>query len=183
MKNVTDVNSKFVFEPLLPAHFPLLHKWIQEPHVWQWWGEGKSWTFDEVEAKYGSYTSCYKIEGGIAKAIHPFVVILQRQPIGFIQCYDAFDFPREGFKVQEVWDREDGSLAALDFYIGEVGFLGRGLGREIVQAFLKAHVFTRYDACMVDPEKNNKIAIKTYLKAEFSVVKDLDSILIMVAKR
>ncbi len=63
-------DHEIAFEPLSIDHFILLHKWIQEPHVWQWWGEGKSWISDEIKEKYSSYTLGYKIERGVKKAIH-----------------------------------------------------------------------------------------------------------------
>ncbi|MBM3197580.1 MAG: GNAT family N-acetyltransferase [Chlamydiae bacterium] len=183
-KTLTIDDPKIAFEPLAADHFILLHKWIQEPHVWQWWGEGKSWTLDEITAKYNSYTLRYKIDRGIKKAIHPFIINFQGQPIGFIQFYNAFDFPRDdGFDVQEIWDRKNESLAALDFYIGEPAYIGKGLGSQVLRFFLQTQVFKQYDACLVDPEKNNKIALKTYSKAGFSTVKDLPSIIIMVARK
>lgn len=49
-KTLTIEDPKIAFEPLSTDHFTLLHKWIWEPHVWQWWGEGKPWTFDEKGA-------------------------------------------------------------------------------------------------------------------------------------
>ena len=46
----------FSFVPLIQNHFPLLHKWMEHPHVSQWWGEGRSWSFHDVQEKYHSYT-------------------------------------------------------------------------------------------------------------------------------
>lgn len=177
------INPEILFEPFSSDHFPVFHKWIQEPHVWQWWGENRPWTLDEIKAKYSSYTLRYKIERGIKKTIDPFIIKFQEQPIGFIQFYNAFDFPREGFDVQSIWNNMDESLAALDFYIGEPTYIGKGLGSQVLQSFLQTHVFKQYDACLVDPKKNNKIALKTYSKARFSTVKDLHSVVIMIARK
>jgi aminoglycoside 6'-N-acetyltransferase len=52
------------FVPLRYQHFRLLHQWLQEHHVWQWWGEGKAWSFQDIEDKYGTYIQKYKIEEG-----------------------------------------------------------------------------------------------------------------------
>lgn len=42
-------------------------------------------------------------------------------------------------------------------------------------------MFKQYDACFVDPEKKNKIVLKSYAKAGFSTVKELPSNVIMIA--
>jgi len=75
--------------------------------------------------------------------------------------------------VQGIWDKKNESLAALDFYVGQPTYIEKGLESEVLQSFLQIHVFKHYDACLVDPEKSNKIALKTYAKAGFSTVKDL----------
>ncbi len=177
------INPEIMFEPLSTDHFNLLHKWIQEPHVWQWWGEGKSWTCDEIKEKYSSYTLRHKVERGVKKTIHPFIIKLQGKPIGFIQYYNAFDFPRTGFDVQSIWDGKSGTLAALDFYIGDPTYIGKGLGSEVLRIFLQNQVFKQYDASLVDPEKNNKTALKAYAKSGFSTIKDLSSTVIMIARK
>ncbi|MEI8329760.1 MAG: GNAT family N-acetyltransferase [Chlamydiia bacterium] len=173
--------NTFSFTPLALEHFPLLHQWMEHPHVWQWWGEGRSWSFHDVQEKYHSYTLGYKIEQGEKKAISPFVVHFQSRPIGFIQAYNAYDFPRDGFTAKDVWQNLSQSLAALDFYIGEPDCIGMGLGTEILKAFLENHVFHYFDACLVDPDKSNKGAIKAYAKAGFSTLKELESGIIMIA--
>ena len=52
------------FKPLSMDHIDALHKWMQEPHVLQWWGEGRSWSFKDIKEKYTPYTLGYKIEQG-----------------------------------------------------------------------------------------------------------------------
>ena len=94
--------------------------------------------------------------------------------------------------MPEIWNdilssdetnRKNESLAALDFYIGEHTYIGKGLGSEVLQSFLQTQVFKQYDACLVDREKNNKIALKTYVKAQFSTFKDLVLVVIMIARK
>lgn len=175
--------NTFSFTPLALDHFSLLHKWMQHPHVSQWWGEGRAWSFPDIQEKYHSYTLGYKIEQEEKRSISPFVVHFQNRPIGFIQAYNAYDFPREGFNVTDVWQELSQSLAALDFFIGEPDCIGMGLGAEILKAFLESHLFHFYEACLVDPDKSNKAAIKTYTKAGFSTLKELESSIIMIASR
>jgi|GEM_PF-362343 len=175
--------TDFSFTPISMEHIDMLHKWMHEPHVCQWWGEGKSWSLNDIKEKYIPYTLGYKIQQEQKKPISSFVIKLEDRPIGFIQFYNAFDFPREGFLVNDVWKDHKQSLAAIDFYIGEADCIGMGLGAKALQAFLKNQVFNQFDACLVDPDKNNKAAIKAYAKAGFFTFKNLDSSIIMIAKR
>lgn len=175
--------SAFHFEALKLDHLPVLHRWMQEPHVAEWWGEGKSWSFKEIEKKYSSYTDGYKVVQGKRKPIYPFLVHFQGHPIGYIQMYDAFDFERDGINLKDLWPETDQSLAALDFYIGNPGSIGKGLGVESLKSFLNAHVFQQFDACLVDPDKRNKIAVKTYAKAGFCTVHEWDTGIAMVARK
>ena len=115
------------------------------------------------------------------KPIHPFIIEFEKRPIGYIQFYCAAEFPRDGFNVENIWKDQRKSLAAIDFYIGEPDCIGIGIGPQALRSFLKDHVFKHFDACLVDPEKNNKAAIRAYAKAGFSTLRDLDSTIIMIA--
>ena len=175
--------SDLSFIPLCFDHLPLLHKWMQAPHVRKWWGEGKTWSFHDIKEKYTSYTLGYKIHQGQKKGIASFVIQFQNHPVGFIQFYNAFDFPRDGFNLQELWSQQSQSLAAIDFYIGEPTCLGMGLGEKALKHFLSDHVLKQFDACLVDPDKSNSTAIKTYVKAGFSTLQDLPSSILMLARK
>lgn len=170
------------FQPLQRHHLPLLMKWLNEPHVWKWWGENKSWTASAVEIKYSSYLQQYKLDDGTKKPIYPFIVFYQDTPIGYIQYYNAFDFQREGFEVQDVWKELPNSLAALDFYIGEPSHLGKGIGSRILSSFLETHVYTQFSACLVDPKKDNLRAVKTYEKVGFRRLCEQGDSLVMIVK-
>jgi len=170
------------FVPLSADHFALLHKWMQEPHVLQWWGEGKTWSFEDIQKKYHSYALGYKIEQGMKKPIFPFIICIEEHPIGFIQFYNALEHEM-GYKVEENWVNSSRSLAAIDFYIGDTQHIRKGFGAEVLKAFLHDYVFINFEACLVDPEKSNKIAIKTYAKAGFTTVQEQKSSVIMIAHR
>ncbi len=164
-------NCDVKFTPLQPKHFALLADWMNQEHVWPWWGEGKNWSLADIEKKYTTYCEGFKVLGAIKKPIHPFIIFSSTQPIGFIQYYNAYDFPKEqGYTLEGL----PSSLAALDFYIGNPAFLGKGLGVRILIRFLKTYIEPHYSACFVDPESNNTHAIRTYEKAGFDRVKEND---------
>ncbi|MBY0500565.1 MAG: acetyltransferase [Alphaproteobacteria bacterium] len=152
------------FIPLHSSHFPLLHKWMNAEHVQKWWGENQSWTLEDISSKYDTYCKGYKVVEGQKKTIHSFIIEISSQPIGFIQYYNAYDFPRERGEMLTGLPKR---LAALDLYIGETSFFGKGFGFYILDRFLKEHISPSFEACFVDPNCHNIRAIKAYEKAGF----------------
>lgn len=170
------------FHPLEKSHLFILVKWLNEPHVWKWWGESKTWTLSDVAMKYTTYLQKYKLDHGTKKPIYPFIVFHQAKPIGYIQFYNAFDFQREGFAVQDIWKGPANSLAAVDFYIGEPSCLRKGIGSKVLSFFLETHIYSQFSACLVDPEKDNVGALKTYEKAGFKKLCEQGNSVVMIAK-
>ena len=60
------------------------------------------------------------------------------------------------------------SLAAIDFFIGDINYLGQGLGAKILEDFN----YQGYSNILVAPDINNIAAIKTYEKAGFKKIKE-----------
>lgn len=156
------------FQPLQGSHFPLLLKWLETPHVKTWWDPDVVWTLEKIKEKYGSYVQGYKVEQGLKKPIQAYIVYAEDDLIGYVQVYNAYDFPREqGYEIEGLPD----SLAALDIFIGEKEFLGKGLGVHIIKQFLAEHVDPHYEACFVDPDTANIKAIRAYENAGFKKIK------------
>ena len=165
------------FAPLKTEHFPLLVVWLNTPHVAQWWSDGKVWDEAAVAEKYSSYVAGYKInEQGEKRPIFPFVIQYQGAAIGYIQYYNVHDFERDSFGA--IQQHLPASCAALDFFIGDEAYLGKGLGTAILVQFLQEHIFKRFSACCVDPEKENNRALRTYEKAGFAGLGGVDQIIL-----
>ena len=165
------------FVPLKIEHFPLLSTWLNVPHVFEWWSDGKIWDEEAVVEKYSSYVDGYKInERGEKKSIFPFIIQYQGAAIGYIQYYNVRDFEIDSFDV--VQQHLPNSCAALDFFIGDEAYLGKGLGTALLIQFLQEHIFKKFSACYVDPEKENKAAFRTYEKAGFGVVSSIDQMIL-----
>lgn len=154
---------KIDFKPLLISDFPLLLKWQEAPHVKKWWDRNITCTAELVKEKYSSYTQGYKLEKGERKPISAFIIYLKDEPIGYIQIYNAYDFPRS-----KPLDHLPRSLGAIDFYIGEEEHLAQGIGATILKTF----DYQGFDYILVDPDIDNIAAIKTYEKAGFKKIEE-----------
>jgi RimJ/RimL family protein N-acetyltransferase len=150
------------FRRLEERDLPLMHAWLNTPHVSKWYAISKrNPSYENVRDKYlprimgQSPTTCYAILYGNA-------------PVGMVQSCKLDDYP----SVIADYDLE-GKVAGIDIFIGEEGYVYRGLGSNIMGKFLKETVFVRYDvdSCIVDPNPENTSAIRAYEKAGFRYVK------------
>lgn len=149
------------FRPLSGEHFPFLLRWLSSPHVKAWWNSDKEWTLQLIREKYETYVDGYKLEAGVCRPIHAFIIYGNDIPLGYIQLYNAYDFarsrPLEGLPL---------NLGAIDYYIGEARFLMQGVGLRALELFLSTMV-TSYGHIFVDPDALNGVALKIYEKAGF----------------
>ena len=165
------------FVPFKIEHFPVVVTWLNTPHVAQWWSDGRVWDEKAVTEKYSSYVDGYKSnEHGEKKPIFPFIIEYQGAAIGYIQYYNVYDFERDSFSSIEQY--LSASCAALDFFIGDETYLGKGLGTAILVQFLQEYIFKNFGACYVDPEKENHRALRTYEKSGFGVIYGIDQMIL-----
>ena len=155
--------DKISFRKLEESDLKLMHQWFNTPHVSQWWKiDGKrNPGYEEVSKHFipnisGSHpTKCY-------------IVAYDKTKVAFVQSALIKDNPQfeEAFKI-------DGNIAGIDIFIGEEQYLHKGLGSLIIKAFLTDIIFKIYntDLCIIDPEPENKIAIRAYEKCGFHYIK------------
>jgi hypothetical protein len=81
-----------------------------------------------------------------------------------IQSYDL-EKEREEKSLFEV----AGKCTGIDLFIGEADYVHKGLGSGIIRVFLKDIVFSNplVECAVIDPQVENKAAIKAYEKAGF----------------
>ena len=150
---------EFEFRPLTRADFPLLHEWLNRPHVAEWW-EGPV-SFDYVSQSFESDLQ--------ASVVQPFLACLEGVPIGFIQVYDVLG------AGPEWWPEEtDPGARGIDQFLANADQLGRGLGSEMVRQFL-ARLFADIQVSKIqtDPSPKNGRAIRAYEKAGFRRVAEV----------
>ena len=149
------------FRRLRSSDLGLMHRWLNAPHVRRWWyAEGSS--YEEIEDHY-----LPGIEGRDATKL--FLILHGDEPIGFVQSYRISAEDDEGYASLVDVDNS----AGVDLFIGEPGYLHRGLGSHIIRRFLYEHVFPtpEIEVCVIGPEPKNTAAIRAYEKAGFRYFK------------
>lgn len=147
---------------LQATDFPVLLRWMNAPHAKRWYGRASS--IEELDAEYGP-----AIDGTVA--VHPFVVELEGRAIGLVEWARMGDFP----EMQQAYGVTDADSACCDVLLGEPDVVHRGVGRHMVETFLRRIVFAdrRITSCVIDPLSDNFIAIRAYEKAGFRFVRAL----------
>jgi len=98
-----------------------------------------------------------------------FIIHHGDKPVGYI---------RYG-KAPEDFQDVSSSLSKLDFHIDREA----RIEVNIVKDFLSSHVFSQFDACLVETKKHDKYALKTLSQAGFLTYQESGSTLYMVAKK
>ena len=152
--------SLISFRPLTEEDLPLMHRWLNTPHVLEWWDKpGPS--IEEVWEKYHprvmgeEHTDCY-------------IILYVEQPIGMIQTYMIDDYSEYGRQVQV-----GEGAAGIDLFIGDPQYVHRGLGAPLLRAFSRDVVFAQPEVrdCIIGPAISNRSAIRAYQKAGFTYIK------------
>jgi aminoglycoside 6'-N-acetyltransferase len=140
--------ARYEFTPMTTADLPLIRRWLETPHVSEWWHDPAE-QFELVSGDLG----------------HPdmaqFIVATQARPFAYLQCYNisAWD---AGFGAQP-----DGTRG-LDQFIGEPDMLDRGHGSAFIRTFAEDLLANGTPRVVIDPDPDNTRAIRAYEKAGFN---------------
>jgi Acetyltransferase (GNAT) domain len=114
--------KRFHFRAMKLDDLPLMHRWVNTPHVREWWDALP--TFDAVVTKYAP-----RVLG--KEPTHSFVVEAGSRPVGCIQSYRITDYPDYARYLGS-----DDCAAGVDLFVGEAEFVGHGAGSAILRKFL-----------------------------------------------
>ena len=115
------------FRRLARRDFPLIARWLAEPHVAEWWNH--QYTDDALEADFGE-----TIDG--AEPAEDFVAMLDGEPIGLMQYCHFVDYPDYVAEMESVYPVGEGA-ATIDYLVGEPGQVGRGIGSRMIAEFVE----------------------------------------------
>jgi len=150
------------FRALERADFPLLQRWLSEPHVDAWWHEPLNLV--GLEQKYGP-----RIDG--IEPTHVFIIQHESSPIGWIQWYRWSDYPKHAAQLEA-----DSNTAGIDLSIGEVSLIGIGIGSTAIREFILNVVSAEpcITAIVTDPEERNGRSCRAFEKAGFIPVRTVE---------
>ena len=143
----------------------MLHRWLNEPGVVQWW-EGDDVSWDAVVREY---------DPASPDSTEHWIASVDGRDVGWIQCYPAVDEPEE---TDRWWQFSIASDAAgIDYLIGDAADRGHGIGSAMIRAFVDEVVFglhpTWSQAC-AGPFLANEASWRALAKAGFRFVGIID---------
>ena len=117
----------WAFRPLARADFPVLARWLAEPHVARWWHH--EYTVDALERDFGE--SIDRTDPG-----EVFVASLDGRDVGLIQRFLIEWYPDYAAELEAVCELRPGA-ASIDYFVGERDLVGRGVGTAMIAAFVE----------------------------------------------
>ncbi|HEY3956888.1 MAG TPA: GNAT family N-acetyltransferase [Streptosporangiaceae bacterium] len=144
------------FRPLARTDLAGLVGWMHAPHAVRWFPEDLD--LAAAERKYGP-----RIDGRSPTRVH--VALIGGRAAGFAQHYRLRDYPA----VQAACGGVD--AIGIDYLIGEAGLTGRGIGPQLIWAYLQQVVFGAWPAArqvVASPQTANRRSVRVLEKAGFS---------------
>ncbi|MCH9610380.1 MAG: Aminoglycoside N(6')-acetyltransferase type 1 [Chlamydiales bacterium] len=160
------------FRPFQHADLPLFYEWAKRPHVKDVWFQPQFEPPEAIERKIGADGSVW-----------PFIITLNEQPIGYIQCCDLGLYQRTAKEPTGHFLNESKGSFCIDLFIGEKEYLGKGHGTDIIKKFSQ-WLFKEKSVkrILIDPSSQNRRAIACYKKAGFSIIREADGDTILELK-
>jgi aminoglycoside 6'-N-acetyltransferase len=149
--------------PLTREDLEMVHAWCYEPHAKRWVSRDRS--LRDIVDEYETY-----IDKTVR--IFPYVVTYGGTPIGLVEWERFGDFP----DFMQRYEVTDPDAANCDILIGDPRYARRGLGAPLVQKLVAEKIFAdpRITRVIIDPEVENRIAIRCYEKAGFRFLRRVD---------
>lgn len=149
--------SKVTLRLMTERDLPMLHDWLNRPHIVEWWGgEDRRPTLAEVQDHYLPRVMAQE-------SVTPYIVLLGEEPIGYAQSYVALG-------SDDGWweDETDPGVRGIDQSLANPTQLNKGLGTLLVRMLVETlFVDPAVTKIQTDPSPSNSRAIRCYEKAGF----------------
>ena len=144
------------FRPMTERDLPVVAEWLARPHVAERWDDPAG--AQEIAEHIDSIS------------VEPFVIELDGEPIGYLQCYDPHLEDNHPYQ-----DQPTGTVG-IDQFIGEEELVGVGHGSRLIAEFVEQLLEDGAPRVLVDPDPANTRAIRAYEKAGFRPIGERTSI-------
>ncbi|ULL01296.1 GNAT family N-acetyltransferase [Bradyrhizobium sp. I71] len=139
------MTTTYTFRPMTTADMPLIRRWLDAPHVAEWWHDPETLEF---------------VGGDLDHPDLAQFIVSKDGPLAYLQCYQLGEW-HLGFGPQPTGTR------GLDQFIGEADMLGCGHGSAFIRAFTDELFARGVPRIVIDPSPANARAIRAYEKAGF----------------
>jgi aminoglycoside 6'-N-acetyltransferase len=147
---------QYQFSPMSADDLPLVRRWLETPHVAQWW--------------YDPGDQFALVSGDLHDpAMGQFIVAADHRPFAYLQCYDPTAWPEGGLGAPP-----DGTRG-INQFIGEPDMIDRGHGSAMIRDFVDSLLKTGTPRVVTDPDPANSRAVRAYEKAGFQKVRLIDT--------
>ncbi len=152
------------FRPLAVSDVDNVVEWLREGEVAFWWHESDT-PEDAIRSKWESRAQ------GEDEKTRIFIIEVDTTDIGVIQTYNVAEYPAAAAEIQAP------HAAGIDIFIGIPEWRDRGIGTSLIRQFVDEIVFADWSIqrCVIDPEPDNRRAIRAYEKAGFQHVTSYSS--------
>jgi aminoglycoside 6'-N-acetyltransferase len=143
-----------------PSDYSLMARWLSDERVLAFYeGRAHPFTLQQVIETFAPRVM-------EEEQVIPCLMFYRDQPLGYLQFYPA--------DPEEYQFEGQGSVYALDLFIGEPDFWGKGLGSGFVCRLI-SFLFSEKQAdwVILDPHVDNPRAIRAYEKCGFQILKRL----------
>ena len=148
--------SPYQFRPMSVADLPMVRRWLEAPHVAEWW--------HDPDAQFALVS-----EDLDHPAMDQFVVTADDRPFAYLQCYDPTAWSNNGLGTHPLGTR------GIDQFIGEPDMIDRGHGSALIRGFVDHLLDAGTPRVVTDPDPANIRAVRAYEKAGFQKVSLVDT--------
>lgn len=150
------------FRPVTVADFPMLREWLEQPHMREWWGD--------PEEELGFIRGM--VEG--RDTTRPYIFSVDGEPVGYIQVWFIADNRVEPWISTEPWIMKvPDDAVGVDLSIGRSELLSQGIGSKVLRTFALDLASQGHQTIIIDPDPDNKRAVRAYEKAGFRTIPHL----------
>ncbi|MCC6792684.1 MAG: GNAT family N-acetyltransferase [Thermomicrobiales bacterium] len=153
--------GQIAFRWMTEDDLPLMHRWLNEGPSFEWYGLEPTTLLEVVRA--------YEPRLHGRSDVLSVIATYDGTPVGYVQRYFTRDHA-------DFWGHQNfpEDTAGIDLFIGEPGYLHRGLGPRLIRAFLRTYVFAgQAGRCIIDPDPKNAVAIRAYEKVGFRYLRTI----------
>ena len=150
------------FRPVTTNDLPILGEWLNYEHWRRYWGNPD----EELEL----------IRQMVAghDTTRPFMFSVDGQVMGYIQYWFVGHHQNRSWVNKYPWLQALPSEAVgIDLSIGKSKYLSKGIGTQTLNQFIERLSQLGYTNFVIDPDPQNKRAIRAYEKAGFSPITSL----------